>query len=318
MQLADPNINHSTYIKGLEAPKKMSLKEIIELNSIKQKAGINYATSELKPFEKQTMFGNIYFADTISGYNPYSNNILNTILAYKLLKSDTVSHAKTVASIRNYILSKHNGICWYNTYISSQIIEAILPDLIAQTSDKATASLSIKGDTVKTVHQFPFEIKLRPEQHLTVTKTGNIPVYLTGYQTYWDNVPKVKKTDFEINTRFSCGNTLQAGKETQLNVELDVLKDAEYVMVNIPIPAGCSYTKDELKWSLYHREHYKHETAIFCPKLKTGHYTFKVKLMPRFTGKYSLNPAKVEMMYFPVFNANEAIKQINIIAPTSK
>jgi len=36
-------------------------------------------------------------------------------------------------------------------------------------------------------------------------------------------------------------------------------------------------------------------------------------LLPRFTGSYSLNPARAEMMYFPVFNGNSGVKRVIII-----
>jgi hypothetical protein len=35
-------------------------------------------------------------------------------------------------------------------------------------------------------------------------------------------------------------------------------------------------------------------------------------LLPRYTGVYTLNPAKAEMMYFPVFAGREAIKKVVI------
>jgi hypothetical protein len=34
--------------------------------------------------------------------------------------------------------------------------------------------------------------------------------------------------------------------------------------------------------------------------------------MPRYSGKYTLNPAKAELMYFPMFNANNELKKVTI------
>jgi hypothetical protein len=34
--------------------------------------------------------------------------------------------------------------------------------------------------------------------------------------------------------------------------------------------------------------------------------------MPRYNGKYILNPTKAEMMYFPVFYGREGIKKVEI------
>jgi len=34
--------------------------------------------------------------------------------------------------------------------------------------------------------------------------------------------------------------------------------------------------------------------------------------MPRYTGNFVLNPAKAEMMYFPVFYGREGLKKVEI------
>jgi alpha-2-macroglobulin len=43
-----------------------------------------------------------------------------------------------------------------------------------------------------------------------------------------------------------------------------------------------------------------------------GAYQFEVELLPRYSGAYHLNPAKVELMYFPVLHAHEAVKKVII------
>ena len=51
---------------------------------------------------------------------------------------------------------------------------------------------------------------------------------------------------------------------------------------------------------------------IYCRKLNKGNYTFEIELLPRYTGKYTLNTAKAELMYFPTFNANNETKKVFI------
>ncbi|MFV0468417.1 MAG: hypothetical protein ACK5MK_05760 [Dysgonomonas sp.] len=46
----------------------------------------------------------------------------------------------------------------------------------------------------------------------------------------------------------------------------------------------------------------------FKAKLSKGQHVFDVELLPRYTGRYTLNPAKAELMYFPTFYGNEEIK----------
>jgi uncharacterized protein YfaS (alpha-2-macroglobulin family) len=175
--------------------------------------------------------------------------------------------------------------------------------------------LRLKGDINKTISEFPFEIKISPNQKMEVSKTGDFPVYLTTFQRYWDNAPNLKKDNFEISTSFDNKpiNTLAAGQETKLITIVNVKKDAEYVMINIPIPGGCSYAdkKNNLR-NESHREYFKNETTIFCDYLPKGEYTFEIDLISRYSGTYTINPAKIELMYFPTFNANNEIKTIKI------
>ncbi len=108
-------------------------------------------------------------------------------------------------------------------------------------------------------------------------------------------------------------NTLAAGQEIKLVVNVKVEKDADYVMINIPIPGTCSYAdkRNNLRGEA-HREYFKNKTAIFIEKLLKGEYTYEISLMPRYSGTYTLNPAKIELMYFPTFNANNEVKKVEV------
>ena len=99
-----------------------------------------------------------------------------------------------------------------------------------------------------------------------------------------------------------------------LQVVVDVKGDADYVLVEIPIPAGCTYTeKSQSYWyEGYHREYFKNKLSIFCQGLAKGRHVFIVQLMPRYTGTYQLNPAKAELLYFPVLYGREGEKRVGI------
>ena len=156
---------------------------------------------------------------------------------------------------------------------------------------------------------------INPAQKIEVSKTGDFPVYFTSYQRYWDSAPKLKKEDFEINTSFDNKpiQSLVAGQKTKLITKVILKKDASYILINIPVPGGCSYANKENNFkNETHREYFKNETAIFCESLPKGEYTFEIELISRYSGTFTLNPAKIELMYFPTFNANNEIKTIKI------
>lgn len=292
---------------------------------------MDYDIDTLTAFMQTTLFGNIYFEEKREGKSRLLfNDIQNTILAYKILQSDSINHDKTLAKMRNYFLEKRRNGYWRNTYESAQIIETILPDLLGDKTKLTKPSLNISGDVQQTISEFPFEMQVQPNQQIQISKSGDFPIYFTNYQRYQNRNPDIKKDDFEITTKLKNESgrdainrvstntnrvsTLTAGQQTKLIVEVTVKKDAEYVMINVPIPGGCSYADKRKSYRNReaHREYFKHETAIFCQNLPKGKYTYEINLTPRYSGNYTLNPAKVELMYFPTFSANNGVKKVGI------
>jgi uncharacterized protein YfaS (alpha-2-macroglobulin family) len=171
---------------------------------------------------------------------------------------------------------------------------------------------------MQTVTSFPFASEIKSGGELRVSKTGSLPVYFTAYEKHWDTLPKKVDSDFTVSTWFERSGEkterLKAGEPVVFRIKVIVKADADFVMIEAPIPAGCSYR--EKRQSYYnnevHREHFKNKVSIFCSALRKGEYLFDVQLMPRYTGNYQLNPARAEMMYFPVFYGREEIKKVSI------
>lgn len=109
------------------------------------------------------------------------------------------------------------------------------------------------------------------------------------------------------------GNLI-AGTPYNLKVVVDVKKDADYVMINVPIPAGCSYSTRNQSRSNgeVYREYDIHEARIYCENLPAGKYEYTIHLLPRYVGSFNLNPAKAEWMYFPTIYGRESLKQVSI------
>lgn len=96
-------------------------------------------------------------------------------------------------------------------------------------------------------------------------------------------------------------------------VSVNVLKDAEYVQMEIPIPAGCNYaSKNNSDWKVY-KEFYKNKVLLFAESLSKGEHQFEIELESRYSGTYTLNPAKVLLMYYPVFYGRNEMKKVTIV-----
>lgn len=84
-------------------------------------------------------------------------------------------------------------------------------------------------------------------------------------------------------------------------------------MIEVPIPSGCSYEDNQQAMAFEtHREYFKDKVVIFCEQLPEGTHSFTIKLNPRYSGSYTLNPACIKLMYFPMINAHEGIKKVVI------
>ena len=153
---------------------------------------------------------------------------------------------------------------------------------------------------------------------MQIHKTGDLPLYFTVWQEHWNRNPAKHKGEFEVESVFeSNGQTttkLKAGVPVLMKIHVTVKGDADYVMIEVPIPAACSYKNKSQSYldNEVHREYFKNKVSIFCSSLKKGDYTFTVSLLPRYTGSYHLNPAKAELMYFPVLYGREGMKRVKV------
>jgi len=169
----------------------------------------------------------------------------------------------------------------------------------------------------KRITTFPYTETFKPDEQIKVRKEGTGPAFVTAYQNFWNPNPIIEKEKgLSIETRFKDNGatiaTLKEGKPIKLEAKVTLAGEAEYVQIEVPIPAGCSY---ESKANGYygkevHREHFKDRVVIFCSKLGKGTHTFEIELLPRYTGIYTVNPAKAELMYFPTFYGNEKMKTV--------
>lgn len=315
LKLLEESVDYNSYINKLENQTHINFHQRLLLTELQQTHGRKYELDSILKHKKTTLFGNVYYDAEYTLTNTLNNPIQNTLLVYKILQRDTLNHQEELLKIRNFFLEKRQSGAWQNTYESAKIVETILDEFLQAGKPLQQPILYVEGAINQTIEQFPWEYTLVSNAKLSVYKTGDFPVYLTGYQSFWESNPVFKSDDFTISTRFEKEDDfiLTSGSEVTLLVQVDLKKDAEYIMINVPIPGGCSYATSQPKYKFEtHRENFKNEATIFCDKLPRGVHYFEVKLIPRYTGKYTLNPAKIEMMYFPTFNANEVVKKVTI------
>lgn len=326
------NIDYQKLTKELNVPTN-SLYNHFLLIKIKQSAGLEYSLDSLFKYQKETTFGSLYWGEV--GYNFHENSVQTTLLAYQIFQK--AGRKDICKKIRQYFLQKNvpsdfsnENIRRFgrNTFETASILATILPDILSEQSGTDDAVLQINNEVI---NNFPQNLKVNVENFsngLKFEKTGNGQLYLSVTQQFQNKEPKVKSDLFEIKTTLQQnGKTVENGQlekaiATKIIVKIDVKKAADYVMVEVPIPAGCSYGEKNLLKSYYrhyqrsgeevHREYFKEKAAIFYKKLSVGEYEFSINLEPRFSGKYTVNPAKIEQMYFPIFYGRNEMKEVEI------
>lgn len=312
----DAKPNFQLYLDSLNADTTLRLTEQLQIIELRQQLDLPYSLDSLEKHQQETLFGNLYWGQ--SGYHPYWNSYTSTLAAYRVLRT-AGGEEKRLQKIRNYLFEQKKSGYWPNTYASASVLETILPDLISDTTEITPPKLRLSGAVNASITEFPYEASISPEQALSVSKTGTSPVYFTTFQQNWNPQPKPVSGDFAVKSFFLAeGDTLsdlKAAQPVTLQVVVDVDKDSDFMMIEVPIPAGCSYGKkiqSYFRQPEVHREYFKDHVSIFCEKMPKGSYRFEIELLPRYSGSYTVNPARIEQMYFPVFFGRNESKRMRV------
>ncbi|MEO0341756.1 MAG: hypothetical protein AAF242_21450, partial [Bacteroidota bacterium] len=301
-------VDYKRYLSTIEQNDTlMPLVDRLRITRLKQDRRMGYSLDTLNTYQSQDAFGNLFYQDSASNWLPQGSPIKVNLLALDLLQKDSL-RSEQAASLRQYLLRQRFRM---NTYERAQWIALVLPQLLRQDGILQEVALQINKQTIT---QFPLDTIINMDESINLEKTGTLPLYLTAYQKSWQTNPDHKDDLFELRTSFAEKDSLlTAGEATQMIVTLKVKKEANYLMVEIPIPAGCSYTdKKSGSYPEVYREHYKNYVAVFYKRLPIGEYKITLDLLPRYNGKYQLNPAKAELMYFPIFFGNNEGKKVVI------
>lgn len=294
------------------------LKDKMLLIELRQLSGIDYNPDALLKYRRTAMLDQLYFTMDKPARYWYEDDLAANVIAYRIISRDsTLQYLREPMQL--YFLSTRKNGAW-NTYHCSNVLMAVLPDVIASGASKEKqATVSIHGKVNETITHFPYTLELNGTDSITVKKESGLPLYYMFYTMERVIEAKTGKEGFSIRTTIGGGDdnvTLTAGKPVRLAVEVDVLKKtSEYVMIEAPIPAGCSYADKTINYTTVetHREYFRDKTVIFCENLREGKYVFVIYLLPRFTGTYNVNPAQVSLMYMPVVNANTEMKIVKVV-----
>ncbi|MBD2767433.1 carboxypeptidase-like regulatory domain-containing protein [Hymenobacter sp. BT664] len=255
---------------------RQPLDRYLALVALRQQLGLPFQLDTLRRYRLRAQLGGVFYGDTLhaSLYYRYllRDQVGTTLLAYRALRA-VGGHDAELARLRTGLLNLRQGGHWISTYETAAILETIGPDLFPEGGPATAARANLSGSLNQTVTQFPFTATLAASAGpLTLHKQGPLPLYATAYQSRWNPTPAPVSAAFAVRTELA-GQTgtrvvLRAGQPAQLLVTVDVKAEARYVLLEVPIPAGCSYGEPARPNSLEtHREYLRHQTGIFIDYL---------------------------------------------------
>lgn len=308
--------DYERYLTGLDTLEWPLLHQF-QIIRLKQAQGIPYALDSLRATSNKTLFGGLYWGSSRASYHLRLNNTQATLEAYRILRAE--GDEASMRAIRQYFLMKrelNSGFGWLNTYETASVLATLLPDILAEQQGRPLTApeLQVQG---RSIRSFPHTEFFPAGETLDLSKSGSGPMFVSTYQRFQNPEPGPMSTPFEVKTYWQQDGQeqteLRQGELAYLVVELRLESTAEYVMLEVPIPAACSYAENQRpSGQEVHREYWRQHTAIFCQQLPTGTYQFRIALEPRFTGKYTLNPARAEQMYFPTFYGRNALRVVEV------
>ncbi|WP_373549835.1 carboxypeptidase-like regulatory domain-containing protein [Haliscomenobacter sp.] len=311
---------------SLNKPQKLLHNRLLKL-WVQQELGLKPSLDSLMKYRKLDAHGGAFWEESEATqdwqYDWYNNRLSNTLLAYQIARGAGLKDE--LRRIRIHLLANRgytqNGLRsaygWRNTLEVASVLKTILPDLLAEKNTQL-GRLQLSGALNAEVSTSALEATFDASQPLSLKLNGAGPFFCTAYQQTWNPNPQPKSDLFAVKSHLEQNGEeikqLQFGKPAQLVVEIEVKQEAQYAMIEIPIPAGCSYFKKPQSYNApeVHREYFAEKVSIFCERLPIGKQRFVVDLEPRFSGTYTLNPVRVEEMYFPVLYGRNGVEKLQI------
>ncbi|MFN8394563.1 MAG: alpha-2-macroglobulin family protein [Bacteroidia bacterium] len=316
VQSLDSTINIRQHVEALDTCKYWQIYHKLRVMELRQKVGLSIAVDSLMGWSTQHAAGMLSW-----GYGTMARRYLPdlgmTLCAYRILRRAGKSTAE-LQDILAFVLNQRSYNGWGNTYLTADVLTTLAGDVnIERYSKQLKSTLLLDGVPMQLPGDTAFT--LPAGKRIEIRQEGLGLSYFTAYQEWFERNPSRIDSIFEVTTRFrnAPDNRLEAGKPVTLEVTVKFKKAAEYLMLEIPIPSSCSYyhngpSYNSGRWNGDYRENFRQKTCIYLRQAYPGTHTFEVDLLPRYTGTFNLNPARIEDMYHPTIAGQTTIDRVEV------
>jgi hypothetical protein len=293
----------------LASPEARNYQEEILKLRIRQLQGDTIQRTEIETYLERTILGNVALVGSVQFEAAwYEHDALYLIILHRIAKSNYPDLAERIRKG----LVEHGCLSEYTpTYVKALFIEEF-----AQLNLIPKNAAAVTYDNIG-VTDFPFEKVIKDNNSHVVKIDDAAGMYVVkSEKQIRTNALKYKGIDIEYSFE-KDGNkisALQSGTVVDQVVRLNISENCSYVMVEIPMAAGCIIEDVIVPGSamLTHREIFRDKVILYFTKLPKGTYIVHIRQKVLFKGNYQLNPCSVNLMYFPMIQTQTAVRRIKI------
>lgn len=293
---------------------KLIFKDLDDINKLlylrtQQLQGVKELSKEVMRIVKKDACGRLYWGGSSSIF--YNDRSFATMIALEILANEKAK-PRTVKAIEKGLFEAACRYSYMNTLQRALLIGYLLDNMDTETDLDVKKGFFINDQKVI---DFPKRYDSKGEA-INLKYVGQVEAIVMVVRKDKVRNASADSADFNVKTvLYQNGkrvNTLELGSNVELKVNISNRLSADFVMVEIPIPAGCSYGTSELPRFVHevYREYRRNKVIIYCTELLAGDHSFSISLEPRFKGTYTLLPTKAEQMYFPENSGNNGVKKV--------
>ncbi|MEL6652789.1 MAG: alpha-2-macroglobulin family protein [Bacteroidota bacterium] len=271
--------------------------------AIRQALDDSISVNELIQLSERDALGGRYWSSR--GWRWYGSQIECTALAYDLIQQIDSTHP-ALAQTRQFLLMADHA--WQAQTVETARMLQVLAETPMDLQQKPKLQISREGSS-SLYEEYPLRQNVSASP-ISLRKAGGGPILLSISQTRYLETATPVDSLFVIRSSLQSEglilDSLQKGEQMELIVEVEVRYESDHLMLEVPIPAGCTYAGKPQPMKEAYREYRRDRTNIYLGSLSPGSYRFQIPLESRFSGNFQLMPARMELMYVPTqFGRNE-------------
>jgi len=206
-----------------------------------------------------------------------------------------------------FFVSRAQGAYYLNTFEMAELLSLSMPGVIQETTGKLLINArELNGNS---------QLAVADGEAIRFQNSALFSsVVLVGQQQKpWQVAPI--PTFFSIRSGLIVDGeevySMGLNDEGYIEVEVQVERNLDHAMVEVPIPAGfITGTISAPRGSSYNQRDGR--VSFFFEGMSKGQYVLRVPIKAKFAGVFTIMPARVSLMYFENIGLSSHLRQVSI------